>query len=75
VSLSVCYCYGGVKQMIFTIVNEGLLLSFLVGSRIGGANNFSHFLFADDTLIFCSIYPDHLCNLCCLFLCLKQFQI
>ena len=52
-------------------MNEGLLLGFSVGSRIGGANNFSHFLSADDTLICCGVYPDHLCNFCCLFLCFE----
>lgn len=31
----------------------------------------SHLLFANDTLIFCEAYHEHLCHLCCLSLCSK----
>lgn len=31
----------------------------------------SHLLFTDDTLIFCEVNLDHICHLCCLFLCLE----
>jgi hypothetical protein len=49
--------------MISATVNGGLLSGLLVGSRSGGAINISHFLFVDDTLIFCEINLDHICNL------------
>jgi hypothetical protein len=36
-----------------------------------GAFNISHLLFANGTLIFCGENPNHLRNLCCLFLCFE----
>jgi hypothetical protein len=41
--------------MIYAIVNEGLLSSFLVGSRNYGPFNSSHLLFSDDTLFFFAV--------------------
>jgi hypothetical protein len=40
---------------------------------VGNADGFvcSHLLFVDDTLIFCHVNADHLCHLCCLFLCFE----
>lgn len=40
---------------------------------MGNADGFvcSHLLFVDDTLIFCHVNADHLCHLCCLFLCFE----
>jgi hypothetical protein len=35
----------------------------------------SHFLFANDTLIFSGVDLDHLCNLRCLFLCFEAVSI
>jgi hypothetical protein len=57
--------------MISALVDGGLLLGFMVGSRSGGAINISHLLFADDTLIFSEANPDHLRNLRSLFLCFE----
>jgi len=59
------------SKMIFAIVNVGLLSGFSVGSRNVGAFNISHLLFANGTLIFCGENPNHLRNLCCLFLCFE----
>jgi hypothetical protein len=44
-----------VGRMISTVVSEGLLVGFSVGTA-----TFSHLLYADDTLIFCDASTDHL---------------
>jgi hypothetical protein len=59
------------SKMISMLVNGGLLIGLIVGPRSGGAINIFHLLFADDTLIFSGANPDHLHNLCCLFLCFE----
>jgi hypothetical protein len=51
------------SRMISAAVNGGLLEGFKVGDA-----NFSHLLFADDTLIFCSARSSQLRNLRSLFL-------
>ena len=38
---------------------------------LGTWTNISHFLFADDTLLFCGADLNHLCNLQSLFLCFE----
>jgi hypothetical protein len=49
--------------MISAVVSGGLLEGFKVGEAY-----FSHILFADDTLIFCSAHSSQLCHLWSLFL-------
>jgi hypothetical protein len=51
------------SRMISAAVNGGLLEGFKVGNA-----DFSHLLFADDTLIFCSAHSSQLCHLRSLFL-------
>jgi hypothetical protein len=46
-----------------------MLSGFSMGN-VGGFD-FSHLLFADDTLIFYGANPDHIRHPCCLFLCLE----
>jgi len=41
------------SKMISTTVDRGFLLGFSMQSRNSGVLHVSHFLFADDTLIFC----------------------
>jgi hypothetical protein len=57
--------------MVSALANKSLLLGFSVGSRHDGAFYNSHLLFANDTLIFCGVNPNHLRNLRCLFLCFE----
>jgi len=56
-------------RMIYAAVSGGLFFGFSMGN-VGGFV-FSHLLFVDDTLIFCSSTPVHLRHLCCLFLCFE----
>jgi hypothetical protein len=42
-----------------------------MGSRNIGVLTISHFLFANDTVIFCKAKLDHLRYLCCMFLCFE----
>lgn len=57
-------------------MDEGLLSSFKVGSRSGGAINIFHLLFADDTLIFCEANSEHLGHLCeVCFYALERFLV
>jgi hypothetical protein len=57
-------------KMLSTAVSGGLFGLF-VGSKNDDGIDISHLLFADDTLIFRGVDPDHLCHLCCLFLCFE----
>jgi hypothetical protein len=59
------------SKMILALVNGGLLSGFM-GSRSSGTINIFHLLFVDDTLIFCETNPNHLRNLCSLFLCFEE---
>lgn len=61
-------------KMLFAIETVGILSGFIVGSRNIGVRNISHFLFADDTLIFCEANPNHLRYLRALFLCFKAIS-
>jgi hypothetical protein len=60
-----------VDRLISVAVGGGLLSGFSVEIGV----NISHFLFADDTLLFCEANPIHLCNLWNLILCLKLCQV
>ena len=78
------------SPLLFVIVMEALgKMIYVVGSdlfiiifksrfymepRIVGGINISHLLFADDTLIYCAVDPDHLCHLRCLFLCFETIS-
>jgi hypothetical protein len=44
-------------MMIFALVSGGLLFGFFVGTMNVGGIDISHFLFADDTLIFGGANP------------------
>jgi hypothetical protein len=55
------------SQMLSAVENGGLLSSFYMGSRNIGALNISHFLFVNDTLIFCGANPNHFRYLHALF--------
>jgi hypothetical protein len=46
-------------RMISTAVSGGLWSGFFVVAR----TDISHLMFVDDTLLFCGIDPNHLCNL------------
>jgi hypothetical protein len=63
------------SRMIFAILNGGLSSSFSVGTRNDGAFKISHLLYADNTLIFRGVNPDHPHNLCCLFLCFEAVLV
>jgi hypothetical protein len=56
------------SRMLFATVDRGLLSGFSMGSRNNNELLVSHHLFADNTLIFCEVDPDHLCYLRCVFL-------
>ena len=61
--------------MIYAIANEGLLSSFLVGSRNYGPFNSSHLLFSDDTLFFAvQIHILFITFVACSYA-LKRFQV
>jgi hypothetical protein len=61
----------GLSRMIEATENSGLVSGFLVGLRNNPRFSVSHFLFVDDTLIFCGPNEDQLRNLRCLFLCFE----
>jgi hypothetical protein len=56
--------------MISVVVNGGLLSGFSVGTKI----DILHLLFADDTLTFNGVDPNHLRHLQCLFLCFEAIS-
>jgi hypothetical protein len=58
------------SHMISAAVNGGLLEDFKVGNA-----NFSHLLFAEDTLIFCSAHSSQLRHLWSSSFCLKLFRV
>jgi hypothetical protein len=58
-------------SMISAAVSGGLLFGFFMGAWNVGEIDIFHLLFADDTLIFNGVNPDHLCHLRCLFLCFE----
>jgi hypothetical protein len=59
------------SMMISIVVSGGLLSDFFLGTKNVGGIDISHFLFADDTLIFSGVGLDHLHLLWCLFLCFE----
>lgn len=44
-------------MLIFALVSGGLLFGFFVGTMNVGGIDISHFLFVNDTLIFCGASP------------------
>jgi hypothetical protein len=62
------------SKMLSATVDGGFLSGFSVGSRNIGALNISHLLFTDDLDILWA-NPNHLCNLCALFLSLKLYLV
>lgn len=59
--------------MLSVTVDSGRLSGFSMGSRLPLVN-ISHFLFADDTLVFCEAYPSHLRYLRVLLLCFEAIS-
>lgn len=59
------------SKMMSIVVSGGLFSSIFVGTRNDGEINISHLLFANDTLILCWVYQDHLYHLRCMFLCFE----
>jgi hypothetical protein len=59
------------SRMLIAALDQGNLLGFSVGSRDSKALVVNHFLFADDTLIFCGAQEEQIQHLRCIFLCFE----
>jgi hypothetical protein len=59
------------SRMLAAALDQGNLTGFSVGSRDTEALVVNHFLFADDTLIFCGAQEEQIRHLRCIFLCFE----
>jgi hypothetical protein len=59
------------SRMLSFSIDRGFLSGFSMGSRLSEEVIISHLLFADDTLVFCEVNPDHLRFLRVVLLCFE----
>lgn len=74
IPVTLCYCYEA-EYDDFCQGAQGLLSGFSIGVRNGTGLSIYHFLFANDTAVFCKANHDNLSYQHCLHQWLEQFLI